>query len=142
MKLVWYLLGFSLVGCATHEPSPTPTAEVGVFFGGQVQKLSRVEVSTVKPPKIGFRVEFPGRADDGDARPEISYELVRPGPSGRRVTHKGKLLLAEGQTQLDHLLPFDAGYKLGVWNVRVVHGEHLLADRAIYLVPARSSSSP
>ena len=134
------LFVLALMSCNAKGPPPAPTAEVGVFFGGQVQRLSRVEVSTVRPPNMGFRVDFLAGASGEPLRHEITYELTRPGPSGRRVTQKGKLRLPEGQTRLDHVFPFEASYKLGVWNVRVVQGDHLLADRALYLVPPGSSS--
>lgn len=126
---------FMLVGCRAEPEMGAPRAEVGVFFGGQMQRVRRVEVPPVRPPKIGFRVEVPEGASAEFSQTPISYEIVRPGPEGRRVTEKGDLSLAPGQSRIDHVISFKSHQRLGVWNVRVLAGEEILADRALYLVP-------
>lgn len=124
------------LGACQPEEAPLPTAEVGVFYGGQVQRVERLEVSTVKPPKIGFRVVVP----DSVRHEPISFELVRPGPAGRRVKKAGVFELASDQKQLDHVFSWEDEERLGIWNVRVTMGELLLADRALYLVPKTAGS--
>lgn len=124
------------VGCQSDPGPALPSAEVGVFFGGQVQRVKRVEVQKVRPPKIGFRIVFPEDALPEHLNSPIDYEVVRPGPAGRRVTKKGTLKLPAGQDRIDHVIALSPTDKLGVWNVRVVQSDTVLADRALYLVEA------
>jgi hypothetical protein len=131
-----------LLGCAHEEESVGPTAEIGIFFGGQMQRAQRIEIPVVRPPKVGFRVHFPA-SKEGAARAsgEIVYEVVRPGPAGRRVTKKGTLKVpAAGEARVDHVLSVAAPRKLGLWNVRVLYGGRILADRALYLTRPLASS--
>lgn len=134
--VVGNLFAWTLFGCEAEEP-PRPTAEVGVFYGGQVRLAEHIEVSTVKPPKIGFRVDLPVP----DPSQTLTYELVRPGPAGRRVTKKGKFSVSADQSRIDHVFDVDEPGRLGIWNVRVIYGDLLLADRALYLTP-KSAGSP
>lgn len=127
--------------CQSEGAPLQPSAEVGVFFGGEVQRLKKVEITPVRPPKIGFRVVFPENVPQKQRSEPIEYEVVRPGPAGRRVTKMGKLKLPEGQQRIDHVIAISPVDKLGVWNVRVVQGDVVLADRALYLVAAATAST-
>lgn len=130
------LLSFAacLFACQSEAEMKIPEADVGVFYGGQIQRVTSVELSTVAPPRFGFRVIFPPGDDEKPLSREVFYEIVKPGPAGRRVTEEGSLKLPLGQTQLDHVVQLPEEAKLGVWNIRVVWGETILADRAIYLL--------
>ena len=131
-------LGLSVfIGCSPHEESAQPYAEVGVFFGGQMQHVKLVEVPPVRAPNVGFRVHFPPGVPAELLAQEITYEVVRPGPEGRRVTKKGTLKLPPGERRLDQVLSLAEPRKLGLWNVRVLQGTTLLADRALYLVASQ-----
>lgn len=138
MKIVlgMFLFLSGATSCRGEVISPEPSAEIGVFFGGQVQRLTKVEIPPVRAPKIGFRVIFPESATAVQRSQPIQYEVVRPGPAGRRVTKKGTLRLPQEQDRIDHVLPFSSSDALGLWNVRVVQNETVLADRALYLVAA------
>lgn len=116
-----------------------PEAEIGLFYGGQVQRLKSFELSTVNPPKFGFRVVFPQEQEpEGvSANRRVSYEVVRPGPSGRRVTREGTLTIPPGQERLDHVVDLPEHARPGIWNIRVVAQGTILADRALNLVSAR-----
>ncbi len=130
-KFVFPLL--VLVGSCQGPKAPSlPTVQVGVFFGGQIQRLKKVEIPAVRPPKLGFRVDIPSTVEPPVA--PIAYEIVRPGPAGRRVTEKGTLVVPRGQSRIDHVIELDASSKLGLWNIRVVQEQAVLADRAVYLV--------
>src|SRR5690606_16371829 len=123
-----------LLACQREPEFKIPQAEVGIFYGGQIQRVTSIEMSSITPAHFGFRVTFP--ASDDEEKPllrEISYEIVKPGPAGRRVTEEGSLKLPLDQTRLDHVVEFPEEAKLGVWNIRVVWGDKILADRAIYL---------
>jgi hypothetical protein len=134
MRLGWPFLLLALA-CSTSDVAPA-TAEIGVFYGGQVQRAEHLEVSTVRPPKIGFRVHLPSSSPGGQVR----YELVRPGPAGRRVTKNGSFEVSRGQETLDHVFSWDDTARLGIWNVRVTLDDQLLADRAIYLTKKAAAS--
>lgn len=123
------LLGAAIFGCEKNDSAGRPRAEIGIFYGGQVQLAEQVEVSKVSQPKLGFRVHL------GEAKPkgEVRFELVRPGPAGRRVTKKGNFSVEPGQEQVDHLFEIEPSPQVGIFNVRVTYGDLLLADRAIYV---------
>lgn len=123
------LLFASGSGCEKDDPADRPRAEIGIFYGGQVQLAQEVEVSNVAPPKLGFRVHL-GKAKPGG---EVRFELVRPGPQGRRVTKKGSFRIEPGQERIDHLFEIEPSPRPGLFNVRVTYGDLLLGDRAIHL---------
>lgn len=134
------LLGVCAFGCHAEGAAAEPIVEVGIFFGGQVQRVKKVEVPPVHPPKIGFRVVFPEGVPPESRSGVIEFEIVRPGPAGRRVTKKGTLRLLPGQDQIDQVFNLTPTDKFGVWNVRVVQNETVLADRALYLVKAPAAA--
>lgn len=141
MRHVVVLAALSLsLACAEEQRSFEPIVEVGVFFGGQMQRLRRVEVPAVRRPKIGFRVRFPAEAPARAFDEPIEYQVVRPGPVGRRVTESGKLTPTPSEFQVDQVISLAPERRLGVWNVRVVQGDRLLADRALYLVSPPASA--
>ncbi|GEM_PF-720790 len=127
------LLSF-VVGCEGAPLSVSPHAEVGLFYGGQIQRVQRAEFSRVHPPKLGFRVRVPPSNSMPLASRTIRFAINRPGPAGRRVTRRGELQVPEGQERLDHLLKVDENAPLGIWNIRVTMNEKILADRAVFLV--------
>lgn len=135
------LLSVLTTQCRFDDAPQEPLVEVGVFFGGQVQRVKKVEVPAVRPPKIGFRVDFPEGVPEELRKQVIEFEVVRPGPAGRRVTERGSVTLPPGQERIDHVLKLSPTDKLGVWNVRVVQNQTVLADRALYLV-AESTPTP
>lgn len=119
-------------GCG-EGPPPAPRVEVGVFFGGQVQQLQRVEVDRARPPNIGFRVHLPeGRR----AATQLSYEVVALGPAGRRVTRQEYVAIPAHHKQVDQVVAVPPDARLGLWNIRVSDEHQVLADRAVFLVEA------
>lgn len=105
------------------------TGAVGVFYGGQVQELEQVTLDPLRAPSFGIRVEFPEstRGRDHDVR----WEVVRPGPLGRRVTEVGELQVKGDRAALDQVLPVDLREAPGLANVRVVVDGQVVIDRAI-----------
>lgn len=107
------------------------SAELGVFYGGQVQELRRVPwPSDGKRPTFGFRLRF-----TKPLREElpVRWEVDMPAPRapGQRVQRLGEARVPAGQRQLDQTLEIPAGAEFGIWNVRVIAGEHLVIDRAV-----------
>jgi hypothetical protein len=125
-----------VLGVACHQGKPAdPQVEVGVFFGGQVQQLERVEVDRSQPPNVGFRVLLP---QDRAAITTLTYEVVAPGPAGRRVTRMERLSIPPDRRQVDQLVPIAHDARLGLWNLRVTDERRVLADRALFLVDANA----
>ena len=113
-------------GCTTNERI---TGAVGVFYGGQVQELEQLTLDPVRAPSFGIRVEFPESARGSDH--ELRWEVVRPGPLGRRVTEVGELRVKGDRAALDQVLPIDLREAPGLANVRVVVDGQVVIDRAI-----------
>lgn len=124
-----------LLACRGETPVPLPLAEVGVFYGGQVQQTKVVDVGRVHPPQLGVRVRWPNNVT---SRRDVSLviEVTRPGAAGRRVVERTDLTFKHDRERVDHLLRLDPEDRLGTWNVRVEHPNALLADRAILLKPS------
>jgi hypothetical protein len=125
-RLACGLVLMVLAGCREDEHVK---GAVGVFYGGQVQELEQVTLDPVRAPSFGIRVEFPEsvRGQDHDVR----WEVVRPGPLGRRVTEVGELRVNGDRAALDQVLPIDLREAPGLANVRVVVDGQLVIDRAI-----------
>lgn len=113
---------------AACEEPPRPRGAVGIFYGGQVQELARVDLDPERLPRLGFRLELP--EDRGEER-RVRWELVRPGPLGRRVTEVGELTAPADLRTLDQALPIEWLASLGTINVRVIVDGQLTLDRAI-----------
>lgn len=104
---------------------------MGVFFGGQVQRLSKIEYSRTEPPKIGFRLNLPEERQGSAA---INYEVVSIGPAGRRITRSEQLEILPERRRVDQVIDISNEARLGIINIRVTDGATVLADRALMLV--------
>jgi hypothetical protein len=130
------LLALGLAACETFggvtPPSPRPASGAfGVFFGGQIQERAELPVSPLHPPLLGFRVQF--REPLTDAH-HIEYEIVRPGPNGRRVTEVRTAEVPLGQAHFDGRVEIGPNIPYGTWNVRVVCDGVAVVDRALLLL--------
>ena len=119
---------FALTSSACTPPVESPVrGELGIFYGGQIQQREVVQLGNGALPTFGFRVNW---SDPSTASHRIQWEIVRPGPSGRRVTELGSLDLPPGRRTLDHEIPLQQGTSWGTWNVRVTIDDQLVIDRA------------
>ncbi len=108
-----------------------PRAELGVFYGGQVQERIEVEMPPdVGRPTIGFRLSFP---EPLTAPATVRWEVDMPGPARRRVTRVAQATLEPGQSRFDRVIEVPRSASLGLWNVRVQVGDELAIDRALLL---------
>lgn len=128
-RLGWVLVVGS-VACDRAPELRAVEGAFGVFYGGQVQELSEVRVSVARPPVLGFRVEF----QDAASEHQLRFEIIRPGPSGRRVTEVGEALVPSGQARFDRRLELGSDTTYGTWNVRVTCDQVVVIDRAMLLV--------
>lgn len=134
------------LACQQRGPTPgEPTAEFGVFFGGQIQHLQIIPLNLDRTKQnVGFRVSLPTAA----ARAlQVRWELDMPGstrgvrdlegrPGLGRLVRLGRLSLPAGEHQLDHALPFEKGDPLGTWNVRILLEGEILLDRPFAVTAA------
>jgi hypothetical protein len=121
-------LSLFLLLSACNERSPVRGA-VGIFYGGQVQELERIELDPLRTPTFGLRVDLP--ESQRDEAHELRWEVVRPGPAGRRVTLVGVVPIPAGRAELEQALPVDLREGAGLLNVRVLVDGHIVVDRAI-----------
>jgi len=126
MKPALWAASVLLVACEAAAPV---SGAVGVFYGGQVQELERIEVDPLRALTFGFRVDLPEPSRDRDHA--LRWEVVRPGPAGRRVTQVGELPIPAGLAQLEQTLPVDLREVTGLYNVRVLVDGQIVIDRAI-----------
>lgn len=121
-----------LLGCSTA--SSVPEAELGVFYGGQIQELRRVPLSD-QPGKdrYGFQVHLGAPVA---ATTPVTWEIARPAryEAGKWVpaqTEVGHEDLSAGESQFSKVFSFQPGAALGTWNFRVLVGRRLVLDRAL-----------
>lgn len=143
-------LGSALGACREPEPPLVSRAELGVFWGGQVQQRQRIPFELDRTRQtVGFRLDF--------SRPlprelGVAWEIERPG-LGRsldggtaRVTELGQARAPAGSTRFEQVVPLRPGDPLGSWAFRVsVEGEQVL-ERTLDVYdprarPALSSSA-
>ncbi len=120
-----------LAACRGAEKQERVRGAVGVFYGGQVQELSEVTVTSVNPPTLGFRLDFLQEAEE-KAR-NVRFEVVRPGPAGRRVTETGEQTISPERRRYDQTIELPQSAPLGTINVRVVVDSQIVIDRALLL---------
>ncbi|MBK7586423.1 MAG: hypothetical protein IPI67_40320 [Myxococcales bacterium] len=126
---------------ACSRPAPAPglleRAELGVFFGGQVQQRKEIPFTLDRTKQTqGFRLTFrqPLRAPVA-----VHWEIDRPAPKGRgRAVELGDAEARAGLTELDQEIAFRPGDPLGTWNIRVVVDGKIAIDRPIAIYDARS----
>jgi hypothetical protein len=127
-----------VVGCKreARAPGPVRAAELGVFFGGQVQDRQEIPFCLDRGKQTqGFRLEF---AAPLTAPLRVRWEIDRPGPRGKgRAVEHGEAQARVGMERFDHELPFKPGDPLGTWNVRVFVGDERVLDRRIAIYDAR-----
>lgn len=128
-------IAFSLVlsvfvGCERQAPPEDIRGVFGVFYGGQIQELSAISWERGKEPVLGFRLEC---AAPSALPRQVRYEIVRPGPLGRRVTEMGEARIGTGETSYDFRVEVPPDMPLGTVNVRVEVEGRAVIDRAVHL---------
>ncbi len=126
-----------LGGCSEHRAPKTlvSRAELGIFFGGQVQKRDEIPFSLDRAKQTqGFRIDFA----EPLARPaRVHWEIDRPNPKGRgRAVELGEAEARPGAQRFDREIAFEPGDPLGTWNVRVLLDDELVIDRPVSIYDA------
>lgn len=137
MKMVALSLAAALigsVGCAQQTSEhPVRQAELGVYYGGQIQQLRQVPWPTEGArPTLGFRLTF---AEPLSEELQVKWEVDMPtrGGASSRVQRIQETRAGKGQERLDQSIEIPANAELGTWNVRVIAAERLVIDRAVRL---------
>ncbi len=128
----------SVIACNDkHASAPAPRAQLGVFFGGQVQERDEIpfELDGARQTQ-GFRIDFPPAPGKSH---HVRWEIDRP-DSGRhgqgRVVSISEADVRAGQSRFDQSLPFKPGDPLGLWNIRVLVDGDIVIDREITVYDA------
>jgi hypothetical protein len=132
--------------CGSCHEAPPPgsvvRAEFGLFFGGQVQRLTEIPFEP-DPAKqtLGFRVEFSTVVE----RPlRFQWELDMPntqpprrsGADGRppkRVVRDREGRVLPGRRFFEQVVRLDPNAALGTWSIRVRVGKDCVIDRPFLL---------
>lgn len=138
-----WLVAVGFVGCNSAEtppPSKVISAQLGLFFGGQIQQRIELplELDSTRQTQ-GFRLQF--------ARPllrpaEVEWTLNFPtartgvrGPSNSpRAERTERLTVPAGADRFEQLLTFRTTDVPGTYNLRVFVDEELVLDRPFRLV--------
>ena len=127
------VLALSLTACSSGQRAPEKLsrAELGVFYGGEVQERLRVDMPSDRPrPTLGFRLTM---ASPLQNELGVRWEIDMPGPADRRVQNVGEARVPAGQTRFDQVIAVLENARLGTWNVRVTAGDRIVIDRAMVL---------
>jgi hypothetical protein len=131
MSAVLLLLLLPVLGCRRTLPESQIEGSFGVLYGGQIQRLQEVQWQSEKPPQLGFRIDVP--ASERGVVHDVRWELVRPGPEGRRVTLTREFQLEAERARLDQVVEIPPEAPLGTVNLRVLVDRQLVIDRALVL---------
>ncbi len=132
--VVGLLLALATFGCARRDAADLVSrAELGVFYGGQVQERREVSMPKDRPrPTVGFRLTF---AEALREPLSVRWEVDMPGPAERRVSRVAEASVPAGQGRFDQVIELPPNASFGTWNVRVETEGRLVVDRAFSLVP-------
>ena len=142
------LANASALSCeAPGRPEPGVVAEFGIFYGGQIQERQEIPAEVDRTRQLqGFRL----RLEPPPAHPlEVRWELGMPGAGrfvqdsqGRRARPRrvqlGQARWRPGEAVFEQALPFLPGDPLGLWNIRVLVGSHVVMDRPFVVYDERS----
>ncbi len=138
MRPVLTLLAALGVVACTPQATPTqPTVELGVFYGGQIQRRQRIALQFDRSQQLqGFRVSFP---QPTQVEQRLSWEVDKPIRTGRsakpeRVVELGEAQLRAGTRRVDQPLFFGATDALGSWTVRVQLDDRQIFEQRIEIV--------
>ena len=121
---------------------PVARAELGVFFGGQVQERTEIPFTLDRNRQTqGFRLTFHQALS---RRVEIRWEIDRPGPRGRgRAVELGDSQARPGMAVFDQEIAFKPGDPLGNWKLRVFVDGEVALDRSLVIYdPDTSKREP
>jgi hypothetical protein len=136
----------SCLGCGQQEQKPLlEHAELGVFFGGEIQERSELALILDRAVQAqGFRLRF---SEPLTEPLTVRWEIDMPG-AGRRVRDTSgrrgygrltRVAEAEARTGLrlfEQEIRFVPEDSPGTWNVRVRVGDQLALDRSVWVYDA------
>jgi hypothetical protein len=133
-------LALALAACRAEKPqSLVARAELGIFFGGQVQEREQIPFQLDRSKQTqGFRIDF---SEPLAREVKIDWEIDRPAPRVRtrkkdepeRIVEIGGATARVGQTRFDHPIAFRPGEALGSWKVVVTADGQTVIDRSVLI---------
>lgn len=129
-----WLLAVWLCGACQRSEGVVKEAELGVFFGGQVQELKEI-AKELDPARQthGIRLTFrEPLARDVKVTWELSLPVADKG--GPRAALVGELTAKPGQSTLDVPLAFRPSDPLGLWHAKVTVDGATVIDRDFSVV--------
>ena len=129
-----WLLALWLCGACQRTEGVVKEAELGVFFGGEVQELKEI-AKELDPARQqhGIRLRFrePLRREV-----KVVWELSLPVPEkgGPRAAIVGEVTAGIGQAALDVPLAFRPADPLGLWHAKVTADGATVIDREFSVV--------
>ena len=137
-SLVWLMCADLTLACERREAprGPVAEAELGVFFGGQVQERKEIPFTLDRTKQTqGFRLTF---REPLRAPLEIRWEIDRPAPRGRgRAVELGDARARAGMRVFDQEISMKPGDPLGSWAIRVFVGDDVAIERTIAVYDPR-----
>jgi hypothetical protein len=135
MKVLSIALALGLAACDRGSTPLVAEAELGIFYGGQVQERDAIPFELDRGRQIqGFRLTF-SKPLERDVH--VRWEVDKPDPARQareaRVVRLAEATAAAGQRRFEQVLPFLPGEPLGIYNVRVFVERQLVIDRAIHV---------
>lgn len=128
------LLAISLCAACQRSEGLVKEAELGVFFGGQVQELKEIakELDPARQQhgiRLSFREPLPRDV-------KVVWELSLPVPEkgGPRAAIVGEVTARAGQDALDVPLAFRPTDPLGAWHAKVTVDGATVIDRDFSVV--------
>ena len=147
------LLFAALVGaCQRAHESVVAEAELGVFFGGQVQELKEI-AKELDPARQRHGIRLAFRAPlthEVKVVWELSLPVPEKSPAGLahapRSAIVGETLVRVGESRLDVPLAFRPSDPLGTWHAKVTADGKVVIDRDFNVIapppPPKSAPRP
>jgi hypothetical protein len=135
----WLVCVGAAAACNQPEAprGPVARAELGVFFGGQVQERKEIPFTLDRTKQTqGFRLTF---HEALRAPVAVRWEIDRPAPRGRgRAVELGDAQARVGMRVFDQELMMKPGDPPGAWSVRVFVGDEVVVERRVEIYDPRT----
>jgi hypothetical protein len=132
---------FALAACRAEKPQTlVRSAELGIFFGGQVQEREQIPFQLDRAKQTqGFRIDF---SEPLSREIKVDWEIDRPAPprlrtrkrdDPERIVEIGGATARVGQSRFDQPIAFRPGEALGSWKVLVRVDGQTVIDRSLVI---------
>ncbi len=135
--------------CSRHGSAPDTQvkAQVGIFFGGQIQSRSEWPLVLDRARQTqGFRLEFRQVLREPA---HVTWEIVRPAAQQKRHgslhgesnTSSFDVTVPAGANRFDQLIPFADNDRVGEWKLQVLVNGISVLSRSIRVVSRTTNTT-